>query len=178
MTPAPSPLFDLGRLRLGEVVAALGAVIVLLSLWLDWYVPAGEPARTGWQAFGLLDVLIAVAIVTALALPIAVAARRSLAVPVALSVTVTVLGTLATILVAYRLVNPPGRNESVDLAAGAWIGLAGIAILALGGWMAMRREAPGPSVRRREAQRRIAERPAPPPASTASGPADEAPRAT
>ena len=61
--------------------------------------------------------------------------------PVALSVLTVVAGTLATLLVLYRILNQPGPNDAVEVEAGAWIGLAAAALVAVGGCRSLRVEA-------------------------------------
>ena len=59
----------------GELIAAAGGVALLVALFLDWYAPPdharGLTLDGRWQAFGVIDVLLAL-----LAL-LAIAARRS-----------------------------------------------------------------------------------------------------
>jgi hypothetical protein len=91
--------------------------------FLPWYHgPAGASANA-WQSFGLIDLLLLVVALAAIA-PFA-ASALSLDLPrLQLSLALLGVGSCATILVAYRLLNPPGAdNEGTSPAAGAWIGL-------------------------------------------------------
>ena len=54
------------RIEAGPVLVGLGAVVLLISLFLDWY----QPGVTAWDAFEVLDLLLA-----------ALASRRSRARP-------------------------------------------------------------------------------------------------
>ena len=42
---------SIGRLRGGELLAGVGAVVLLVSLFLDWVGPVGQ---SGWDALGWL----------------------------------------------------------------------------------------------------------------------------
>jgi len=126
----------MGRLRDGELIAGAGAVVLLVALFASWYSGA-----SAWQAFSVLDIVLALVASLALALVIAQATRESPSVPVALSVLTAVAGTLATLFVIYRILNQPGPNDAVEVGAGAWIGLAAAALIAVGGARSMRVEA-------------------------------------
>ncbi len=52
----------------------------------------------------------------------------------------TVLGGLATLFVAYRILNQPGQNDVVQVKIGAWLGLLFCAGITVGGYLAMRDE--------------------------------------
>jgi drug/metabolite transporter (DMT)-like permease len=126
----------MGRLRDGELIAGAGAVALLVALFLGWYSGA-----SAWQAFSVLDVVLALVALLALALVLAQATRESPSVPVALSVLTAVAGALATLFVLYRILNQPGPNDAVEVEAGAWIGLVAAALVAVGGGRSLRVEA-------------------------------------
>ncbi len=126
----------MGRLRDGEWIAGAGAVALLVALFLGWYSGA-----SAWQAFSVLDVVLALVALLALALVLAQATRESPSVPVALSVLTAVAGTLATLFVLYRILDQPGPNDAVEVEAGAWIGLVAAALVAVGGGRSLRVEA-------------------------------------
>jgi hypothetical protein len=153
------------RLRPGDLLAGLAGVALLVSLFLPWYtvVPAGNPDLTGWQSFAVIDVLLALAAAVGIAVAVVTAVRRTPALPVALDVIAVLAGALATLLVAIRILNQPGPNEFLDVAFGAWLGLAGAVGITAGGWWATaderNRGVPAP---------RVEVRPAPPPGPPAS----------
>ena len=84
----------------------------------------GTRARARWQAFSVLDVVLALLALVPLALVVLQATRESPSLPVAFSVLTTVAGALATLLILYRILNQPGPNDRVEVELGAWIGLA------------------------------------------------------
>jgi hypothetical protein len=139
----------MARVRAGEWVAGAAAAALLAALFLDWYSvplpPVGgrtlELAVSGWQAFDVIDVVLALLALVPLALVLTQATRESPSVPVAFSVLATIAGALAALLVLYRIVNQPGPNEFVDVEPGAWIGFAAAVAITAGGWLSMRAEA-------------------------------------
>jgi hypothetical protein len=124
------------RLRAGDLIAGAAGIALLASLFLDWYSGA-----TAWQAFSVLDVVLALLALVPCGLVATQATRDSPALPVAFSVFSTLAGLLAALLVLYRIVNQPGPNDVVDVHLGAWAGFAAAVILTAGGWRSMRVEA-------------------------------------
>jgi hypothetical protein len=115
------------RLRLGEGIAGVCAVLLLVVMFLPWYdiggsLPPGlrqtvrnigaasglDLTRNAFESFAVIDIVMLAAIVAAVGLLVLALTQRSVALPVAASVIVTVLGALATVLVLYRLINEPG----------------------------------------------------------------------
>jgi carbon starvation protein CstA len=134
------------RLRDGEWIAGAGAVALPASMFLHWYaldaaLLGGVAAEaTAWQAFGVLDIVLALLALVPLALVVAQATRMSPAIPVFFSVMTVLAGALATLLILYRIVNQPGPNEIVDVQLGAWLGLLAAVVVAAGGWRSLRME--------------------------------------
>jgi hypothetical protein len=87
-----------------------------------------------WQAFGFADVLLALAAAIGAGLALVVLAPRPPVPRLAAAGAITGLGVLATAVVLYHLVNPPG-DQSREI--GVFAGLAASGALALGGWMAL-----------------------------------------
>ena len=140
----------MGRLRDGEWIAGAGGLALLAAMFLHWYGLGGIAEATAWQAFGVLDVVLALLALAPLGLVVVQATRTSPAIPVAFSVLATLAGALAALLILYRIVNQPGPNELVDVQVGAWLGLLAALVIAAGGWRSMRVEpipgAPDPPV--------------------------------
>src|SRR5688572_4125469 len=140
----------MGRLRPADLVAAAGGLALLAAMFLHWYgipvevLATGGPSRrvefTAWQAFDVLDVLLTLLAFVPLALLVAQATRESPAFPVLFSVLTIVAGALAALLILYRIVNQPGPNATVEVEAGAWLGLLAALIAAAGGWWSARGE--------------------------------------
>jgi hypothetical protein len=155
------------RLRLGEIVAGLGGLALLVSLFLTWYhleppdagnalvvVSLATDGRlTAWGSFAVIDVLLALIALLAIAVPIISTTSRGPAKPIGIQVIGSAIGWIAVLLVVVRLIFPPG--DHLGPALGAWIGLAGALVAWIGSWLALRDEsAPGatsPDVPRRPA---------------------------
>jgi hypothetical protein len=138
--------FDLRRLRVGEIVAGVGAVLLLVFMFaVPWYAgngahSDGQPTSyNGWNGLSHLHWLLLVTIVVALALAYFQAANRGPAIPVALSVILSALGGLSTVALIIRvLIDTP---SNLDQRAGAYLGLAAAIGIAYGGYKSMRQEA-------------------------------------
>ena len=137
----------IGRLRVPDLVAGAGGFALVAALFLHWYgltLPDGRalgPEMTGWEAFSVLDVVLALLALVPLALVVLQATRDSPALPVLFSVLTTVAGFLAAVLILYRIINQPGPNDVADVQAGAWLAFLAAAVVTAGGWSSMRVEA-------------------------------------
>jgi hypothetical protein len=126
--------------RLGELVAAVGGLGLLVASFLPWY-SAGNENATAWQAFSVVDLFIAAAAIAGLAVGIVVLFRLSVSYPIAGCAVATLFGAIALVLMLNRLVNPPG--EGLDLEFGAWLGLVSAAGITVGGYLGMQDAAAG-----------------------------------
>jgi carbon starvation protein CstA len=134
------------RVRAGEIVAGVAGLALLVVLFLEWYTVAGRgEGLSAWDAFTVVDVLLALVALLGIAVLVSQVAGRGPAVPVALEVLTTTLALAATLLVLYRILNQPGSNDVVDAAVGAWLGAACCLALFLGAWLALRDERARPS---------------------------------
>jgi hypothetical protein len=88
--------------------------------------------------------VIAAAAIAALSVAVAVLFRISVSYPVAGSTVSTLFGGLALILIAYRIINPPGSGD-VDRAIGAWLCLLAAAGITVGGYLGMQEARATPS---------------------------------
>ena len=132
------------RVRAGELIAGAGAVAMLVVMFLPWY-EAGGRDLTAWQAFGIVDVLLAVVAALALAFLASQVLGPGPALPVALGVIAAVPTLLAVLLVAYRILNQPGPNDTVEVRFGAWLGLLATAVTFYGIWRSMSDERARPA---------------------------------
>ena len=145
---------DTSRLRTGEVIAAVAALLLFIVMFLSWFgapeveVPGfdtGEFAEAAgidttanaWQAFSFIDIVLLVTIIVAVGLAAASAMARTVALPVAASALTAGLGILSTLLILYRVIDPPeGAEREIFL----FVGLVLAAAIAYGGWRAMQEE--------------------------------------
>lgn len=142
---------DVNRLSQGEKIAGVAAVLLFVSMFFAWFgfdtglgeledqfgINAGPASVTfnAWESFDFIDLVLLATVIVA----VATAALRAsdMAVDFPLSTAVVVLGGIATLLVLYRLVDPPG---SADREWGAFVGLVLSALVAFGGYRAMQEE--------------------------------------
>lgn len=135
------------RIDAGDVLAALGGVLLIVALFLDWFAGA-----TAWQAFEIVDLLLAAGAVAAIAaaaegLGLRSGLRPSALVPIGL--------VLLAIVVVQLIEPPPGFNNIDDRGSGAWLGLAGAALIVLGAALRIARINVTVSVGGRETRRRV-----------------------
>jgi len=112
------------RISLGPLIVALGAILLLVSLFLDWW----EPSLGAWTAFEVWDMVLA-----ALALAALAAAARALgllasgpAIPLWLP------GAAALVLIASQLINNPPAADGAGEETGAWLALGASVVMTLG----------------------------------------------
>jgi hypothetical protein len=108
---------------------------------------------TAWQAFGVVDILLALAAAAAVAIPVVTATARGPAKPVAGAIIATVAAAIAVLLAIWRLLDPP--QGFYTLRYGAWLGLAATLLMLAASFAALHDErTPGavpPDVPRRPA---------------------------
>jgi hypothetical protein len=119
----------------GELVGAISGLGLLVASFLPWYSFGDLFDLTAWQAFSVVDLFIAAAAVSGLSVGIVVLFRLSVSYPVAGCAVGTLLGGIAFVLIAYRIIDPPG--DHLDRDYGAWLGLICAAGITLGGYLGM-----------------------------------------
>jgi hypothetical protein len=136
------------RFDVGPIVLALGALLVLVGLFLAWY---GD--LNAWEAFELADVVLAALAVAALVGAVGLLTpdadyldRRALP---------WVVGA-AVILVATEVINPPPTAGGQELGTGAWLAFAGALVMAVGTLLSLGRVSFSLSVEGRDRRRRVA----------------------
>jgi len=147
---------DLSRIRRGELIAAVGGIVLLIVLlFVNWYsagaevtTPLGSVSVEGdfgaWDGQGFLgtiaNLIILAAAIAAVGLAILTSTSRTVALPVAASALTAGLGIAAVVMVALRMLFQPGPNDLIDLKFGIWLALISAAVVAYGGWEAMKEE--------------------------------------
>ncbi len=147
------------RLMAGEQIASASAIVLLVSMFLDWFV-IGIPDTTGvtffldgtgqsaWDSLDYIPIVLVVAIVAALAVAgmrLAGLASHSLRLA---NVLVAALGLVAVLLIAFRIIDPPSVGGSFrgffgaavtaerTVQLGIFLGLLGAVGISFGGWLA------------------------------------------
>lgn len=136
---------DPRRLRIGEWLTGLGGALLLASTFLGWYDPDPGAAVSAWEAFSVLDLLLALLAALAIGSAVMSAAHETPAISLALASLAALVGVFATIAVVVRLLAPPG--DDVSLAAGAWLGLGAVLLTTVAAFVAMRDERYPPAAR-------------------------------
>jgi len=119
------------RFDAGPLIAGAGALVLLVSLFLEWF----EPEITAWTVFEALDLVLATVAVAAL---VAAAAGSRGDLPAA-SRLLAVVGGTAFVVVASQLLGHPPAAVSADASTGAWLALAGAALMLVGGTLSVAR---------------------------------------
>jgi hypothetical protein len=101
---------------------------------------------TAWQAFSVIDLVMAAASISAVSVGLVVLARLSVSYPIAGSAVTAGFGGLALVLIAYRLIDPPGSGEEINREVGIWLGVAAAAGITFGGYLGMQEARATPSV--------------------------------
>ena len=184
---------DLKKLKRGELIAAIGGLVLLFSLlFLNWYgVTVSAGAAFGgisgefkvgvdlgaWDAQGpvgtLANLVILAAGVFAVGLAVVTATSRTVALPIATSAVTTALGAAALVMVLGRMILQPGPNEIVDLKFGIFLALAATIAITYGGWRSMQEEGTSLQEAREQLEGHLKEGPAR--AGPPSEPPSEAP---
>lgn len=136
------------RFEVGPILVALGAIMLLVSLFMDWYGPL-----TAWEAFEVVEVLLAVLAVAALVIALGLLVpdieyleRRWLP--------LIVLG--VAVLVAAELINPPPAAGEETLEQGAWFAFAAALVMLAGAVLSFGRVSLALAVEGRELRERVA----------------------
>ncbi len=130
----------LTRLRVGELMALAGTILVIVALTRPWY-ESPEGTLSAWSTFGLGVALVILAALGGLALVLATITERSTALPVAAAVWSILFGIVGAIAALVRVLERP--HHATALCAGAWLALAGTLLIAVGSWQSLRDERTG-----------------------------------
>lgn len=135
---------DVDRLSTGEKIAGVAAILLFISMFLAWFgfeTPGNELGISAsftinaWESFDFIDLVLLVTVIVTLGAVLAQASDSDIDFP--LLPVVAVLGGLSTLLVLYRIIDPPGE---LDREFGVFLGLILSALLAYGGYRAMQEE--------------------------------------
>jgi hypothetical protein len=149
----------IARLRAGELLAGLGALALLVSLFLRSYDGAGG---SGWATLGWLALVpLVVTIALGLALVVATVLERTPAIPLGIGVALVPWALLAILTVVIRLIAEPGPDAEVDVRWPAYLGLAGALAVLAGAWRALADERTDTAEARAQTERALSVRGAP-----------------
>jgi hypothetical protein len=126
------------RLRAGEWLALAGGVVLLVSLFLPWY-GLDRASVSGFEAFSVIDLLLALLALLAIALAVLQVTRDGPAMPVGAAVLVATLGKVGVLLVLLRIIVEP-ESSALEVRLGAWFALAATVAITAGGWLSLMNE--------------------------------------
>jgi hypothetical protein len=136
------------RFEIGPLLVAIAALVLLVSLFLEWYAD-----QTAWDAFEVADVMLAMFSVLALVAAAGLIAPelgyldRGILPAVAIA---------ATVLVAAQLLSPPPGVAGADPEAGAWVAFAAALVMLAGTVLSFGRVSFSVAVEGREPRQRVA----------------------
>src|SRR4051794_7316388 len=120
------------RLSYGAAAAGIGGIVLIISLFLDWF-SAGGFGESGWEFFSFTDIVLFVLGLLAIAYAAVELTGAAVRLPVERNRALTVIGIIATTITFVFLVE--GSHQAIGLILAL---LASLAIL-VGGYMAERR---------------------------------------
>lgn len=138
---------DTSRVSRGQIVAAAGGLVLIISLFLDWTsgvtisIGAATISTSGnaWDVFSGMDILMALVGLAAIAIACMAMMNASVESPAKLDLLLALLG-IGTIgwALGWDLENP-------NAGLGAWLGLLAAIAIAYGGYEAARSPQPAAS---------------------------------
>jgi amino acid transporter len=136
------------RFELGPIIVLAGAVLLLVSLFLDWY-----GGLTAWDVFELVDLLLAALAVAA------IAAALSTIVPDVIPADRRWLPWLvaaAVVIVAVSIINRPPAAAGRGVDTGAWLAFGASLGMLIGAVLSLSRVSFSVAVEGRELRQRVA----------------------
>jgi hypothetical protein len=131
------------RFDLGRALLAAGALLLLASLFVEWF----DTGQTGWEVFEALDLLLA-----GIALAAIYAAVRADVAPEWLP---AALAVSALAIVVVQLIDAPPAAGDGDPSTGAWLALAASLLMAAGAVLSLARFAITVEMREHDRRRRM-----------------------
>lgn len=155
---------SLARLRLGEIIAAVSAVGLLVVLGADWFELRSKVAivgatSTGYASLGwFADALLIFAALTCLSLAAATVFERAPKTPVGIQTIAVVATFVGLICVSLRLIFQPSLgvgadDTSVDLMPGAYLGFVFSLLMFVGAWISIGDERTGSRFSKEQTER-------------------------
>jgi hypothetical protein len=148
---------DFDRVPRGALIAGISGVLLFIFMFFSWFgagtaevvtpaggveidfgeVPGADTTFNAWQSFDFIDLVLLAAVIVSVGLLVMSAMGTSVNLPVAASAITAGIGALATLLVLYRIIDPPG---DADREFGVFLGLLACAGITIGGWLSMQEE--------------------------------------
>jgi len=136
------------RFEVGPILVALGALLLLVSLFLEWYGPLNA-----WEAFEVVEVMLAALAVAAL---VVAAGQLVPELDVGDRRWVPMIVVAIAVLVAAELVDPPPAAGDESIEQGAWLAFAAALVMLSGAVLTVGRISFAIAVEGRELRERVA----------------------
>lgn len=136
------------RLDGAHLLIALGAVVLLIALFLNWFGFGLDGSVSAWTSFEIADLLLAALAawtLWAIVFPSHFPGDPGLA--------ATRSGLVAFIIVVASLLDPPPVVDNAEIEFGAWLALAASMVMAIGALLTLARVSVSISVSGREPRR-------------------------
>jgi hypothetical protein len=128
---------NLERLRWGEWIAGIGALVLLLVTFRSWYKVSGTDLHvSAWDALHSGRYLLLATAVAGIFLFLINASEDATTLPFPLGWLAAAIGFACTVYVGYRLATPP--SDALDADTGIYFGLAGAVGVTIGGLLSAR----------------------------------------
>jgi hypothetical protein len=132
------------RFDAGTGLVAIGAVLLIVSLFIDWFSPGGD----AWAVFEIADIVLAGCAVAGL---LALVPRYT-----GLGQAMPAIAFAAVAVVAVQLIDQPPAARGSEIETGAWLALAAVLLMAVGATLSLASISVTIAVRGRERRRRTA----------------------
>jgi hypothetical protein len=150
------------RFDVGPLIVALGALVLLVSLFLDWY---GD--QSAWDAFELADLLLAVLAIAALVVAAALVTDTGLPVD---RRWLPGLVLAAAVIVIAEILSPPAAVGGADPQTGAWLAFGAVLAMLVGMVLSLARVSFSFAIEGRQPRQRVAAVDHRPPTTEAGAP--------
>lgn len=141
---------DIDRLSTGEKIAGLSAVLLFIFMFFDWFTVSASNGLvsvsvggSAWDALDVIPIVLMVAIVAAVGVAVIRLTDALFEPAIPVNAVVTILGSIAVVLILYRIFAPPESGfvgVSVDPAVGIFLSLVAAIGIAVGGYKGLREE--------------------------------------
>jgi hypothetical protein len=138
LNTTPSRSFDPATVSRGTWVAAGGSLVLLISVWLEWYhvsIAGFSIGGSGWDATDLAKLIALLAIAGLVVVGLELFATN-VAMPYPSSLILIGIGALSALLVLFKIIDKPGPSQ-ISLSYGIFVALIAAIAIAVGGYLKM-----------------------------------------
>src|SRR3954451_22757166 len=100
---------DFGRVRTWDWLTALAGLVLFVGLFMPWYGVGGLTANA-WESFAFIDLILALAALSAIAVVLVSAFSRAEAVPKLLAAWTFWVALVGAILAVFRVIKRPAAD--------------------------------------------------------------------